>query len=162
MVAFLTKQNSDHFILSSNITVERLRKKHAQKIRYSIVGIANTVLDFALLFLFTGFGLNHILANYLSTGVAMVFSFFGNRHYTFKSKSKQTHRQFVLFITFTVIGMWVIQPIVIWVITGPLHIFGGNDSLQLFIAKVVATGASFIWNYLTYSRFVFKKSTEVI
>lgn len=142
--------------------MERLRKKHAQKIRYSIVGVSNTVLDFALLFLLSGVGLNSIAANYISTGVAMVFSFFANRHYTFKSNSKKTHKQFVLFITFTVIGMWVIQPIIIWVITGPLHIYGGNDAVQLFIAKVIATGASFVWNYFTYSRFVFKKNTEVI
>lgn len=141
--------------------MEQLRKKHAQKIRYGLVGIANTALDFGLLFIFVNaFGIDKIVANYFSTGIAMIFSFYANRHYAFKHHEGRQQTQFVLFIVVTVIGMWVIQPLVIWSVTNAVDSFIANHSLQLFIAKVIATGASLVWNYIFYSRLVFKKPTR--
>ena len=143
--------------------MEQLRKKHAQKIRYGLVGIANTVLDFGLLFIFVNvFGIDKIVANYFSTGVAMIFSFYANRHYAFKQTEGKQQTQFVLFVVVTVIGMWVIQPLVIWSVTSAVDSFVSNHSLQLFIAKVIATGASLVWNYIFYSRLVFKKNANRI
>lgn len=137
--------------------MERLRRNHAEKIRYLFVGGFNTALDFVLLFFFVGLGLDKIPANYLSTGVAMVVSFFANKSYTFKDTSEKKKRQFVLFIAVTVIGMWVIQPIVIWFSSVILASYVSNATISLFIAKVIATGASLVWNYALYSRVVFKK-----
>lgn len=143
--------------------MEQLRKKHAQKIRYGLVGIANTVLDFGLLFIFVnGFGVDKIVANYFSTGIAMIFSFYANRHYAFKQTEGKQQTQFVLFVVVTVVGMWVVQPLVIWSVTNAVDSFISNLSLQLFIAKVIATGASLVWNYVFYSRLVFKKNANHI
>lgn len=138
--------------------MEKLRRNHAEKIRYMLVGGFNTTLDFVLLFIFVGLGFDKIIANYFSTGVAMVFSFFGNKKFTFKDQSERKKRQFTLFIIVTVIGMWVIQPIVIWTSTSILSGLIDNQSALLFVAKLAATGASLIWNYYLYSRVVFKKA----
>ena len=133
-------------------------KKHAEKFRFAIVGGANTALDFALLFLFVAFGLNSIAANYISTSIAFIFSFFVNKSFTFKSKGGNVKKQLALFIGITIIALWVIQPILILVVTAVLSPFGWNESLVLFIAKLVATVGSLIWNYIFYSRIVFKKT----
>jgi putative flippase GtrA len=137
-----------------------LVKKHAEKIRFGMVGIANTALDFVILFALTAFGFDKIAANYVSTTVAFVFSFFINRSFTFKSKNKNIRRQFILFVTVTLVGLWAIQPIVIagvsWLLAGSAL----AEPVVLFIAKVIATVASLIWNYLFYSRLVFKSSSE--
>ena len=135
--------------------MERIKKKHAQKIRYTLVGGLNTILDFCLLFLFTGLGIDKIISNYLSTGIAMVFSFIGNRKFTFKDTSEKKKRQFVLFIAVTVFGMWIIQPLVIFIATNLLEPYIQKPAVELFIAKLIATGASLVWNYLMYSRLVF-------
>lgn len=140
--------------------MEQLRKKHAQKIRFGVVGIANTVLDFSLLFIFVALGIDKIPANYLSTGFSMIFSFFANRQYAFKHTGDQKRKQFILFVVVTVIGMWVIQPLVIWIVTNTLEAHVTNHSIQLFIAKVIATGASLVWNYVFYSRLVFKNNPK--
>ena len=140
--------------------MEKLLKKHAQKIRYSIIGVANTVLDFSLLFIFVALGIDKIPANYLSTGISMIFSFYGNKQYTFKDVGDQKRKQFILFVVVTVIGLWVIQPIIIWIMVHTLDAHVANASLQLFIAKVFATGASLVWNYLLYSRLVFKRTAH--
>jgi len=137
--------------------MQELFKKHAQKIRFGIVGAGNTAFDFAVLFLLVFLGVDKIVANYISTGVAFILSFFVNKSFTFKSKGGNVKKQFALFIIITIIGLWVIQPLVIAGITAVLASSSLNDSIILFIAKIVATVASLIWNYLFYSRLVFKK-----
>lgn len=133
--------------------MEDLLKKHAKKLRFAIVGGTNTVIDFGILFGLSGLGLDKILANYLSTSAALGFSFFANKKYTFKSEAS-AKRQIVPFLVVTLIGLWVLQPLIIWAYTATL----GDDSLSLFVAKLLATVATLIWNYLLYSRFVFKES----
>lgn len=137
--------------------MEKLLKKHATKIRFVIVGGTNTVLDFALLFLFTNLGLHKIAANTLSTGIAFIFSFFANKQFTFKDSSKSTKKQFGLFALITLSGLWLLQPLIIWLSSDFLAPFTDNEQLTLFIAKIIATVASMIWNYILYSRVVFKE-----
>lgn len=137
--------------------MEALLKKHAEKIKFVLVGGFNTVLDFTLLFIGVALGLDKIVANFISTGASMVVSFFANKSFTFNNSDRATKRQFILFIIITAFGLWVIQPIVILAITGAFSTMIINTSVLLFIAKVIATIASLIWNYLFYSRFVFKK-----
>jgi len=137
--------------------MEKFREKHGDKLRFAIVGGANTALDFILLFLFVNLGVDKILANYFSTGASLIFSFFANKSFTFKNKTGNAKKQFAAFLLVTVTGLWVLQPIIIWGVTTLLELQITNDSILLFIAKLVATVGSLIWNYLLYSRLVFKK-----
>lgn len=138
--------------------MEKLLRNHAEKIRYLLVGGFNTALDFVLLFVFVFLGIDKIPANYLSTGIAMLVSFFANKSFTFKDTSEKKKRQFALFIIVTVIGMWTIQPLIILAVTHLLAPYITNSAISLFIAKVLATGVTLVWNYFLYSRIVFKKS----
>jgi putative flippase GtrA len=140
--------------------MEALLKKHAEKIRFLFVGGGLTALDFALLFLLTFAGIDKIVANYFSTGLSMIVSFFVNKQFTFKNKTGNTKKQFSLFIIVTIIGLWVIQPLIIWISTSTLAPHLNNEAINLFIAKLIATVASLTWNYLLYSRLVFKKAPE--
>jgi len=132
-------------------------KKHAEKIRYVIVGGFNTFLDFLILFILVGFGLDKIPANYISTTVTMIISFFLNKSFTFESKDGNARKQFALFIIITASGLWIIQPIIITFVTWALASLNLPAPVSLFIAKSVATVATLIWNYIWYSRAVFKK-----
>lgn len=135
-------------------------EKHGDKIRFIVVGGANTALDFGLLFLFVNLGVNKIFANYLSTGLSLIFSFFANKSFTFKNKTKNAKKQFVLFLLVTITGLWVLQPIIIWAASNILGSYVTNENVVLFIAKLVATVGSLLWNYLLYSRLVFKESDK--
>lgn len=140
--------------------MEKFQEKHGDKARFAIVGGANTALDFLLLFLFVNLGVNKIGANYLSTGISLIFSFFANKSFTFKNKSSNAKKQFGIFLLVTITGLWVLQPVIIWIITSTLESYVSNDSYLLFIAKLIATVASLTWNYLLYSRLVFKKEAK--
>lgn len=130
--------------------MEAILRKHAKKLRFAVVGGTNTVIDFGILFLLTSLGLDKIIANYISTSVALSFSFIANKKYTFKSEASAKH-QIIPFLIVTLIGLWIIQPLIIWGYTTAF----GDSSLALFIGKLLATVASLIWNYLLYARFVF-------
>ena len=59
--------------------MEKFQEKHGDKLRFALVGGANTALDFLLLFLFVNLGVNKIVANYFSTSISLIFSFFANK-----------------------------------------------------------------------------------
>ena len=138
--------------------MQEIVKKHTDKLRFTIVGSINTVIDFSILFtLTTLFNVPKELANFISTFVSFLFSFFANKKYTFKSTSKNLKRQFLLFTVVTLFGLWVIQTIIISAITPVFTNLGVNKPAALLISKLIATVASLIWNYTLYSRVVFKK-----
>jgi putative flippase GtrA len=140
--------------------MDNFRQKHADKFRFALVGGANTALDFILLFLFVNLGVNKIVANYFSTGISLIFSFFANKSFTFKNKTGNAKKQFGIFLLVTITGLWVLQPLIIWAVTSILDSYVSNESALLFIAKLIATVASLVWNYFLYSRLVFKKATN--
>ena len=125
-----------------------------QVIRFVIVGVLNTAIDVALLFLLTYLGVELWLANICSTSVALLFSFVVNRSFTFKSTGNAL-RQLVPFLAVTLIGLWILQPLVLLGVTGLLNGLWG-EYMGLFVAKMLATVVSMTWNYLLYNRLVFK------
>lgn len=133
-------------------------KNKREKARFGLVGIVNTALDFGILFALTFLGINSIVANYASTSLSFVFSFFANRKFTFKSNSDNIKKQFTLFVIVTIFGLWVIQPIIIWLFEPFFISLGLAGWISLLIAKLIATVASLTWNYILYSRYVFKRS----
>ena len=140
--------------------MQELLKKHETKLRFGIIGGINTALDFGLLFVFSSlFGIPRGFANMLSTSISFIFSFFANKRYTFKSSSKENVvREMVLFTVVTLFGLWVIQGLIIHFLTPVIMNVGFTEELALLASKLVATVASLIWNYLLYSRVVFKKA----
>ena len=122
--------------------------KNRQKIRFLLVGGTNTAIDFGLLFILNAFGLPRVSSNTISTGVAFIFSFFANRNFTFSANSGNIKKQMTLFIIVTLFGLWVIQPIIISLIS------------NLLVGKIIATAVTLVWNYLFYSRLVFKKEAK--
>lgn len=129
-----------------------------QVIRFGIVGGTNTLLDFGLLFAFKSLGLPVISSNIISTSIAFCFSFFANKKYTFKTSESDIRREITLFIIVTLFGLWVLQTLVIKAATFSLAKFNLSDDLVLLISKLLATAVSLVWNYVLYSKVVFKHS----
>lgn len=130
-------------------------KNNQQKLRFLAVGGFNTALDFGLLFVLKAFGLPVITANIMSTTIAFCFSFFANKKYTFKTTDTNVKREIVLFIAITLFGLWVLQTIIIKLVTYALEPYGLPSDVTLLVAKLVATVVTMVWNYVMYSRFVF-------
>lgn len=95
-------------------------------------------------------------ANIISTSVAFCFSFFANKRYTFNGREGNVVRQMILFIAVTLFGLWILQTLVIQLLTPLLLMLGYGSSLTLLIAKLLATIVSLTWNYLLYRSIVFR------
>ncbi len=122
-------------------------------IRFSIVGALNTAVDVGIFSILSVMGWNLFVANLTSTTVGLSLSFVLNHHFTFNSQGDK-RKQIIPFLVVTLCGLWVLQPAVIFIVT---HVISARDSAVLPIAaKVVATGGSLIWNYIWYSKKIFK------
>lgn len=131
--------------------------KH-NKIRFGLVGIINTLVDFsALLILARVFGVPMVLANIISTSGALSLSYLLNKKAVFQSKGPHSRRQLVLFVTGTLIGLWMIQTMMIVLVTYLASLIAPQASVMIVLiaAKIIATISSLIWNYYWYSRIVF-------
>lgn len=134
-------------------------KNSRQKIRFIAVGGTNTIIDFGLLFTLKSLGLPALSANFISTTAAFCFSFFANKKFTFKTTNTNLKRELALFVIVTLTGLWGIQTLVIMIVSPVVAGFGLPDNITLLVAKACATIASLTWNYILYSRVVFKQST---
>ena len=131
-------------------------KKSTKPLRFILVGIANTAIDFIVLLSLTAGGLPLVLSNILSTSVALTFSFFANRTFTFGSTGKK-RSQAVRFLLVTLVGLWVLQPIVLVLAVPALEGMLSREA-SIVVAKLIATVVSMVWNYLLYDSLVFRKS----
>jgi len=133
-------------------------KNKSQLIRFGLIGIINTVLDFGLLFILKSIGLMATTANIFSTSIAFVFSFFANKKYTFRSSGTNIVREMILFVAVTLFGLWVLQTGVIWLVLPHLSKLLRSSEVGLLVTKLIATAVSMTWNYILYDKLVFKKS----
>ena len=128
-----------------------------RKKRFSLVSALSTGLDFGILLLLTSLGMGTIAANYISSSIAFVLSFFAHKKISFKTNDRHIKREVPLFIIVTLTGIWGIQPVIIWAVqpyTTDLPVYG---FIGVIIAKAIASMTTYIWNYLLYTRLVFRK-----
>lgn len=128
-----------------------------RKIRFTLVSSISTALDFTLLLIITSLGLPLIAANFISTSISFIFSFFASKKYAFRTPDHHIQREAVQFIIVTLIGIWIIQPLIMWPLEPFIRGFGIHGLLVIVLAKLLASLATFIWNYLFYTRVVFNK-----
>ena len=135
----------------------------SQLAKYALVGIANTAVDFGILNLLAWVigkyegGIVGIL-NVVSFIVAVIHSYFWNKFWTFENKKKvNTVIQFIQFVIVSIIGMLINTVIVYAMSTLVQPACGLGPKAWLNIAKVIATIASLIWNFIGYKLIVFKE-----
>ncbi len=128
-------------------------KNKQEKLRFGVVGVINTLVDFGLLFTLRYLGLPALTANLISTSVAFVLSFSLNKNVVFRTKGSDIQRELILFLITTLFGLWILQTLVISIV----DLVTPPTSISLFVGKVLATIVTICWNYIMYSRVVFKK-----
>lgn len=133
------------------------RIRLGQKSRFIAVGLANTSIDFGVLFVLRALGLPVLTSNVISTTLAFMFSFYANKRFTFRTTGSAL-REFLLFTGVTLFGLWVIQSGIIQLVLMAFEGSTTDSSVRLLVAKLIATVGSLLWNYLLYSRFVFNKN----
>lgn len=99
-------------------------------------------------------GMGPLTSNGLATVIATTFSFYANRHWTFKGrKTESVGREYVLFFTLNAVGLAITQCFIGFThyALGMHGTIAGNASL------VLGTGAATVFRYYDYKRWVFRK-----
>lgn len=145
-------------------------------LRFGIVGVANTLLNFIILNLaFYKLGVGKITANIIATCCALVFSFILNRKFVFAHKGHWL-KSFITFAVVTAIGTLIINNGVYILALAALKNHVSHDvsswisgmGLKLspdFIdingSAIIATLFSMVWNYTGYRKIVFTEKADV-
>lgn len=120
-----------------------------QFIKFNIVGIMNTAVDFAIFVLLTSvFGLHHMIAQVISYSCGIVNSYLWNKFWTFKQKRAFSSSEALKFLIVNIISLGVSLIF--------LYIFRDRAGLSVLVSKVIATMFSLVVNFAGNKFWVFK------
>jgi putative flippase GtrA len=134
---------------------ERWQKFLKEALKFGAVGGANTVLNYALFnaLVLTVLADGQLKATVIATVVATTSSYFMNRHWTFRDRSKSAmRREYSLFFLFNAAGL-VIELGVLAVAKYGLDI---NGLLALNLVKTVGLVLGMTFRFWSYRTFVFR------
>lgn len=136
---------------------------------FAAIGIFNTAVDITIFLFLRHLTVPIIIANIVSTSIALGGSYVLNKRFAFQANG-DAKRSLPLFLAVTLIGLWVLQPIVIKLVLLFLHISSVNAlAINLInnpgrfyelLAKLTATPVTLVWNYVLYKRVVFKDRAQ--
>ncbi|GIH09193.1 hypothetical protein Rhe02_72600 [Rhizocola hellebori] len=141
---------------------QRLRTLAPEAVKFAVIGGLNVVVNFIvfnLLLLVPVFHNGELKAKVVATAVAIVSSYFMNRHWTYKDRDKSAaHREFVLFVGFNLAGL-LIELTVMGVTK---YWFGLTSWLAINAAFVIGLGLGTVFRFFTYRRYVFLHAPQVV
>ncbi|MDD4606721.1 MAG: GtrA family protein [Patescibacteria group bacterium] len=129
-------------------------KNLQQFIRFSLVGVLNTCLDFlvytGLTRLISFFSQCYLIANFISFVCAVISSYILNKNWTFQDKSKQGNSlKFSKFILVASVGL-ILNELILFSLVKYVGMYD-------LLAKAMATILVLIWNFMASKYLVFKK-----
>jgi len=144
-----------------------------QFLLFCVVGVATTVVDFAVFNLLTrpAVGWRRIPANLVSVTTAMIWSFLANWLIVFNPDGHAWLERAGRFLVTTLFSAFVLQNLVLYVTTdlwkGPVNVVLKavrnlglyrrltEDMVSRNTAKAMAVSAGLIWNFFWYKFFVY-------
>lgn len=137
-----------------------------QVIKFGLVGVSNTLVDFAVLNLLTWAtkiysGNWIILFNIASFTAAVINSYIWNKYWTFKKREKgDAAQEFSKFLFVSIIGAVINSGIVFSITTYIDPLFNLSSGLWVNVAKILATGVALVWNFVGYKFWAFKANNN--
>lgn len=123
--------------------------KHSTALRFGVVGVVNTLLDFAIFVsLVRGLDMLAIWANVIAFLIAVTNSFVLNRHWTFSAVRGHVLPllpAYLRFVAVNAVGI-ILSTIVIYLLL---------PFMPVELAKLVSVIASLVWNYFGSRHLVF-------
>lgn len=137
----------------------QIRSREPQRfLRFALVGVGGTLLDFSILSVLKLLGLPTLPANTISYLAGTVNNFYWNRRWTFNiARAHLWHKQFVQFLIVSLFGLLLNNTLVLLLEPSFNIWFGRWGYLP---AKLIATGVVFLWNYLANRSWTFREPVE--
>ena len=132
-----------------------LYKKYEEIVNYLVVGVLTTIVSWgaawvATLILDPNVSWQNAVINTISWGAGVIFGYFANRKYVFKSTNPEMMKEFLGFAGGRV-STWLMDIVLMFVLVNMIH-------MNYWIAKIfISSVLVMIANYLLSKFFVFKK-----
>lgn len=121
-----------------------MSKLFAQIVKFGLVGVVATVLDFLVLYVLADFiGLHYLTAAALAFVAATLFNYVASMRYVFTSRfgTAEKRQELLLFVTLSIVGMGLNQ-VLMW-------LFVDQVALHYLVAKIAATVFVMAWNFVS-------------
>jgi len=115
-----------------------------QLLKFGVVGVMATIIDFFFLFLFTDvFGMYYLLSAAISFVLSTLFNYIASMRFVFNSKfsKDEKSKELILFVILSVSGL-VLNQVLLW-------FFVEKIALYYMAAKIVATFFVMTWNFIS-------------
>lgn len=126
---------------------------HRQLIEYFIFGVATTVVNIIVFFLFDSIlGIPYLVANFISIVAAILFAFFTNKQFVFRSKSptwQHAMSEFLKFVSLRAVSA-IVDMLSMWLLVDLIL-------LDTTIAKIAVQFIIVVLNYVFSKLYIFKQ-----
>jgi len=134
-------------------TYRRFEHLVAELIKFGLIGAIAAVVDLGTAgYLQGAHVVGPLSAKAISTALATIVSYLGNRYWTFRHRDNHAPlRQWVVFIALNLVGL----AIALAVIAFTYYTLGYHGSLAYNAAQLVGTGLATVFRYWSYKKWVF-------
>jgi putative flippase GtrA len=128
-----------------------LKKILNQILKFGIVGIIATLIDYLVLILLTEiFDVYYLLSSCISFIVSVIFNYIASMKYVFEGKNNNKIKEFFLFIILSIIGL-IINTIL-------MKLFVETFYIHYIISKIITTVFVMIYNFISRKLLLEKKA----
>ncbi len=111
-------------------------------IKFALVGVMNTLLNWSIFFILTKVELYYIVANVIAYLIATIHSYFWNSIWVFKYNNGSKIKSSIKFIVLNIIGL-LINTIILYVL---VDIFNINKLISLMLTTVIVMIINYVAN----------------
>ncbi len=120
-------------------------------IKFSIVGVSNTLLNFVIFILLNNIGINYILASIIAYSISIINSYFWNSRLVFKYDNKNKKSILIKFIILNLIGLSINAVLMATLV----RVLAIKKIVAMFIVSLLVMCINYILNKI----WVFKKES---
>lgn len=129
----------------------RMKKLIEQILKFGVVGIIATVIDFGALYVLSQpLGMDPVISAGISFCVSLVFNYVASMRYVFTHREDMSRsREFVIFLVLSLIGLAINEAIM----AAGVAVLG-NSALAVMGTKVLATAIVMVWNFVSRKKWL--------
>lgn len=125
-----------------------MKKLFEQIMKFGVVGVIATLIDWGIFAICTRvFHIHYAISNIIGFSISVIFNYWASVKWVFDvNKEKDSKRNFMLFIIFSVIGLGL-NELILFICIDKIHIMD-------LISKVIATAIVMVFNFVTRKKFL--------
>lgn len=129
----------------------RMKKLIEQILKFGVVGIIATVIDFGVLYILSQpLGMDPVVSAGISFCVSLVFNYVASMRYVFTHREDMSRsREFVIFLVLSFIGLAINEAIM----AAGVAVLG-SSALAVMGTKVLATVIVMVWNFVSRKKWL--------